>query len=184
MKSRQWIATPEMSDEAIRSGTGRGWDEWCDLIDQYSGRTNGHTAIVKHVRSEYNVGNWWSQAVTVGYERITGLRLPYQMADGTFTASKSRTVTIDATHLRRLLLDDHERARLFPGVLTKLSSKVTAKAIRIAIGQGIATISLYEVDGVRTKIAVEHAQLPVFDNVEEWKSYWADWLGTIDDVGI
>ena len=179
--TRQWVAEPEMSDEAIRAGTGKGWDEWCDLIDQFPGRTEGHTAIAEHIRNEHGVGDWWCQGVTVGYERITGLRLPYQMADGTFTANKSRTVTIDAENLRRLLLDDDERAHLFPGVPTELNSRPTAKAIRVAIGPGIAMFSLEDRGGGRSKVTVAHTGLPAYDDVEEWKFYWADWLDAIDE---
>lgn len=61
--------------------------------------------------------------MTVEYERITGLRLPHQVPDGTFTANKSGTVTIESDLLRGLLLDDDDRAQLFPNVPTELKSK-------------------------------------------------------------
>ncbi len=177
---RPWIADPEMSDDAIKSGTGKSWDEWCDLIDDFAGRDDGHKAIADHVRDHHGVDAWWAQGVTVGYERITGLRLPHQMADGTFTANKSRTVTIDSDQLRGLLLDDDHRAHLFPDVPTVVKSKPTAKAIRIAIGPGIATIRLEDRGGDRTKVTIGHEQLPALDDVAEWKFYWAEWLEAID----
>lgn len=181
--TRIWVALPEMSDDAIRVGTGKGWDEWADLIDEFPGRADGHKGIADHVNAQFGIGGWWAQAVTVGYERIAGLRLPHQMADGTFTANKSRTVTVDRPGLRRLLLDDTERSDLFPGMSTELRSRPTAKAIRIAIGPGVAVISLDDAGGARTKIAVQHSRLPDFDDVEQWKFYWSDWLDAIDDVG-
>jgi hypothetical protein len=55
--------------------------------------------------------------VTVGYERITGRRVVNQMADGTFSAGKTRTVTVDLAVLRSLIVDDDHRAGLFPGLV-------------------------------------------------------------------
>ena len=121
--------------------------------------------------------------MTVGYERITGLRLPHQMPDGTFTANKSGTVTIESDLLRGLLLDDDDRAQLFPNIPTELKSKLTAKAIRIAMRTGSATIRLEERSGGRTQIAIQHSQLPTFDDVEEWQLYWGEWLEAIDKAG-
>ena len=180
--TRTWVAAPELSDEAIRAGTGKGWEDWCVLIDHFPGRADGHAAIAKHVHDDLGAGDWWSQGVTVGYERITGLRLPHQMPDGTFTANKSATVAIEAEELRRLLLDDDDRGELFPAVATELKSKLTAKAIRIGMGTGSAIIRLEERSGGRTQIAIQHSQLPTFDDVEEWKFYWGEWLEAIGDA--
>lgn len=181
--TRHWVAMPDLSDEAIRAGTGRGWEEWCDLIDGFEGRGEGHKAIVAYLRDEHDVDDWWVQGVTVGYERITGLRLPHQMADGTFTANKSRTIAVDAAELRGVLLDNDQRRHLFPDIETVLRSRHTAKTIRLAVGGGVATITLEEQCPRRVKVVVEHKQLASIDAVEEWKFYWNDWLSAIDDAG-
>lgn len=184
-RRRAWIAEPEMSDEAIKNGTGRGWDDWCDLIDQRPEGIDGHTAIATYVRDVLGTGPWWTQGVTVGYERITGLRLPYERPDGTFTAGKSKTVVFDPDELRSLLLDDTRRSDLFPGHSTTIKSKPTAKAIRIEVGQGIAQFGISPAsngkDGQRrAKITIQHEKLPTYELVEEWKFYWTDWLDAID----
>ncbi|MCA8957613.1 MAG: hypothetical protein KDC87_16175 [Planctomycetes bacterium] len=121
-----------------------------------------------------------AQGVTVGYERITGVRLPGQMADGTFSVNKSKTVVIDAAALRAVLLDDIERADLFPGHPTELRSKPTSKAIRLAIGGGIAVLHVEaHVDG-QTKVTVQHTSLPAPERAEEWRFYWGEWLDALD----
>ncbi|MGH3668101.1 MAG: hypothetical protein ACRDU7_07410, partial [Acidimicrobiia bacterium] len=97
---RSWASEPEMADATLREATGRGWDEWCDIIDAWPGHSDGHTAIATFVREEHGVDGWWAQTVTVGYERITGLRLPHQQPDGTFSAGKSSTVTGNAGLIR------------------------------------------------------------------------------------
>ena len=178
---RTWAAEPDMSDDSLREATGRGWNEWCDVVDAWPGHTGGHTAIASYVRDELGVDGWWAQTVTVGYERITGLRLPYQQPDGTFSAGKSRTVAATATDLKAMLIDDADRADLFPGFETELRSRATSKTVRIGIGPGVAQIALDALPDGRTKVSVVHEKLPSFDEVEQWKVYWSEWLEAIDE---
>ncbi|MEA2009748.1 MAG: hypothetical protein U9N78_03505 [Actinomycetota bacterium] len=177
---RAWIATPEMGNEAVLAGTGRGWNEWCDLVDAWPGHTDGHTAIARHLQEEFGVGSWWAQTVTVGWERITGVRLPYQMSDGTFTAGKSRTVRVDAYLLRETLLHDEDRADLFPGLTTELRSRPGSKAIRLKVGPGVAQIGIETLSDGRAKVTIQHTRIPEFGDVEHWKSFWDAWLDAVD----
>jgi hypothetical protein len=180
-KGRTWVAVPDMSDDTLRDSTGRGWDEWCDIIDAWEGHDAGHTAIAAHVNQVHGVDGWWSQTVTVGYERITGLRLPYQQPDGSFTTSKSRTVTTDAAALREMLLDETDRSDLFPGLSTELRSRPASKVIRLAIGPGTAQIAVDPQADGKAKVAIAHERLPSIEDVDEWKNYWAEWLDAIDE---
>ena len=179
---RIWASEPEMADDTLREATGRGWDEWCDIIDAWPGHSDGHTAIATYLHDEHDVAGWWVQTVTVGYERITGLRLPHQQPDGTFSAGKSRTVTADAGLLREMLLDDDDRADLFPGLETELRSRPNSKVLRIGIGSGTAQLALDPQGHGRVKITVAHDKLPTADAVEEWKGYWSDWMEAVDEA--
>ena len=179
--TRTWAADPEVDDAAVRSATGRGWDEWCDIIDAWPGSAEGHTAVARHLADTYDeVTDWWAQGITVGWERITGRRLRGQMSDGTFSANKSKTLLTDATGLRAMLLDDAARPDLFPGVDTELRSAPSAKAIRIAVGPGVAQLSVEDKGDGRAKISIQHNKLPEASDVATWKSYWTAWLDTID----
>jgi len=177
---RTWVAEPEMGDDVIREHTGRGWDEWCDLIDRWPGHTDGHAAIVGHV-AEQGVDGWWAQSVTVGYERITGLRVRHQRADGTFEASKSKTIAVDVDAVRAMLLDPEGRADLFPGFETELRSKPTTKSLRVAIGPGVALFDFAPRSDGRVTATVAHQKLPAAADVDEWKAYWSDWLDALDE---
>jgi hypothetical protein len=177
---REWVSEPEMAEDTLREATGRGWDQWCDVIDAWPGKDEGHTAIATLLRDDHGVEGWWAQTITVGYERITGLRLPYQQPDGTFSAGKSRTVDADPAMLREMLLDDGDRADLFPGVETDLRSRSTAKTLRLGIGPGTAQIMIESLDDGRAKVTIAHDKLPTPASVEEWKAYWTNWLEAID----
>ncbi len=179
-QGRIWVSEPEMSDEAIRSGTGKGWNEWCDIIDAWPGHTDGRTAVAKWLHEETDLTGWWAQGVTGGWERITGRRLPYQRADGTFTAGKSKTVALDPGQLRAALLDAAGRADLFPGVDTTLRSKPTSNDIRIGMGTGVALVSVTDTGDGRAKVSVAHEKLETYDEVSEWKFWWGEWLEALD----
>ena len=178
--ARVWIAQPEMSDEAVAAATGRGWDEWVGVIEAWAGHGDGHAAIARYLQDEHDVDGWWAQSLTVGYERITGLRLPHQQPDGTFTANKSKTVHVDADLLRKTLLHDEDRADLFPTISTDVRSRPDSKAIRIGMGDGVALIAIEPATDGRAKVTVQHSHLPAFDEVARWKSYWEEWLRAID----
>jgi hypothetical protein len=160
--------------------TGRGWDEWCDLIEAWPGHTDGHGAIAKWIQAEHDIGGWWAQSVTVGYERIRGIRLPHQMADGTFTASKSRTISADPELIAKLLRHAEDHADLFPGHPTELRSRPEAKTVRIAIGGGLATFGVTAKDADRCTISIQHQKLETLEDVEQWKFYWQEWLDALD----
>lgn len=187
-RARRWVSQPEMSAESMAARTGRGHNEWVDIIEAWADETGGdrrdHTAVAAFLHENFDeLDGWWAQAVTVSYERITGLRLPYQRADGSFACGKSRTVAIEADVLRKMLLSEQHRADLFPGQATELRSKPETKALRIAIGPEGA-VAIFTIDAAgegRTKIAVDHERLPTYDSVEEWKFYWSDWFDAIAD---
>ncbi len=179
--SRTWVAQPETADESVLAATGRGYDAWCDLIDRMDGDTSDHTAVAAYLTDEHRVDPWWAQTITVGYERITGRRLPNQRRDETFTATKSRVVSsMSAAELRSRLLDDADRTELFGDVPAELRSDPEARTIRIAIGPGVATLGVSERADGRTHVAIQHDKLPAPEMVDDWKAYWADWLDRLD----
>lgn len=177
---RPWASDPGMGDDALRAATGRGWDDWCDVVEAWPGHDAGHAAIAAHLHAAHGLDHWWAQGVTVGYELITGRRLPYQRADGTFAASRSRTVRVAADDLRAALLDADARAELFPAHPTELRSRPGARSIRLALGSGVVLLTLEALADGRTRVAVDHGRLPGPDAVEEWRFWWGEWLDALD----
>lgn len=176
-------AEPDVADERVREATGRGWDEWVRLIDAWDGRDAGHTAIAAWVGEEFDVEGWWAQCVTVGYERLSGRRLPGQRADGTYTVQRNKTVEFTREHVRSLLLDAGAGERLFPGLVATPRSKPTAKQQRYALvpkGEATSSLGLLGVTAdppeERCRVNVTHDKLPTPAAVEAWREYWARWV--------
>jgi len=63
------MANERMSDEAVRSKTGKTWPEWYEILDKAGARELDHKEIVA-LTQHHGVGSWWGQMVTVTYEQF------------------------------------------------------------------------------------------------------------------
>ena len=176
-----WAHPPQHGDEQVRERTGRTWNQWCEVIDAGPGRSAGHTAIATFLEQDYDVDPWWAQAVTVGYERITGRRAVNQRADGTFEAGVSRTLPMDGTALRAGLLDESDRADLLGGMATTLRSKPTSKSVRLGVEEGVVLFSFDQRSDHKVRVTVTHSKLPEAADVEHWKAFWGEWLRALQE---
>lgn len=172
------------SDAAIRAQTGQGWDDWIDAIDAGVGRDAAHPRIVEWVMANSAQNGWWSQGIAVSFERMTGRRLAGQMPDGTFTANRSRTLPVDREVLRALIADDAARDALL-GFETEFRSKVASKTYKVLIARDAQPFGglLFTFDAAsngRTKFAIAHEKLQVFDEIELWKAHWGAWLDALE----
>src|SRR6185295_8240868 len=100
------VATPPdydrlagMSGEVVKVKTGCAWDRWVWALDGAKAYQWPHREIAAYIAEKYHLGGWWAQAVTVGYERIKGLRQIGQRRDGGFEVNKSKTVAVPLSRL-------------------------------------------------------------------------------------
>ena len=94
-----YAALAGMSDEKVKAKTGCTWERWVYALDRHGAEQMSHRDIAALVNEKYKIDGWWSQTVTVGYERIKGLRARGQRRDGTYEATKSRTFNVPVTTL-------------------------------------------------------------------------------------
>src|SRR5207247_7990621 len=109
--------------------TGRSWAEWVRVLDAARAHEMPHREIAKHV-SSVGVGDWWCQTVTVGYERIRGLRERTQRRGGGYGASKSRTFNVPVATLFNAFVNPRVRRRWLPVDIT-VRSATPPKRMRI-----------------------------------------------------
>lgn len=171
-------------DERLRmrlGATGHGWDHWCRLIDAWDGRERGHAAVAAWLEEAHDLDAWWAQVVTVGWERLTGRRLPYQQPDGIFTAGRSATIRVDPVVLDGLLRDHASREVLFGGLQPHVRSRPGSKTVRVAIVDGVVEIAVTPRADGRAKVTVTRAKLGSFADVAGCKDHWGRWLEALDD---
>lgn len=54
-------------DEEVRAGTGKGWEEWCSLIDAAQ-ENRSVTAVARYLCTSHNLDQLWAQIIAVYYK--------------------------------------------------------------------------------------------------------------------
>lgn len=180
---KEYAALAGMSDAVIKEKTGCNWAAWVKSLDYYGASTMSHGEIAGLVRTKYEVGDWWVQAVTVGYERIKGLRARGQRRDGRFEATKSRTFNVpvkklfDAWHVaskRRKWLDE-------PGI--RIRTATSPRSIRLGWSDGRIVALYFTPKGAdRSAVSVQHTGLPDREAADALKAYWSERLDALAAV--
>jgi hypothetical protein len=166
------------SDEIIRRRSGRGWEEWFDLLDAEGMADKSHREIAKWVANLLGVDPlaWPPQAVTKSYERARVGRAVGEKDDGTFTVTASKTVAVPAERLHAALVADP--ARWFGDGLAER----TTTAPRIArYDRGETRVALF-VDAKgdsKATVTVEHSRLSGAAEADRMKAFWRDRLAEV-----
>lgn len=125
-------------------------------LDRLDAERMPHRDIVRLVSGKYGTDSWWSQMITVGYERIKGLRAHGQRRDGTYELSKSRTFGAPVTALFEAWADAGRRRRWLDGAAVKGKSK--------------------------SVVAVAHTKLPDRETVDRLKRYRSERFDALGEV--
>lgn len=172
-------AEPDLSDKAVRRATGRDWDEWTAILDDWGARDRSHTEIARHVVDDHNIDGWWAQSVTVGYERIRGMRKPHQRPDG-FSMSASKTVAVPVVTLFDLFVDDGKRVEWLGEGVLKLRTSVSGKSARFDILDSSGILGVYFVDkGDKAAVQLQLDKIPTEEALAEHKASWKSRLNDL-----
>ena len=177
-----YAALAGMSDAALKTKTGCAWDRWVYALDKVGAHAWPHREIAEYVHAKYKVPGWWSQTVTVGYERIKGLRAKGQRRDGGFEANKSRTYAVPVSRLYRAWRDGRTRRRWLPEGVS-IRTAVTNRSMRIGWRDG-TTVALWFTAKGRTKsaVAVGHLRLPDRAAADGARAFWGAKLDALGAV--
>jgi hypothetical protein len=172
-----------MSDAKLKENTGCTWERWVKALDHVKAHTWPHREIATYVREKYKVKSWWVQTVTVGYERIKGLRAIGQRRDGSFEASKSRTFAVPLGTLYRAFHDTRIRSRWLPGVDLTVRTATREKSMRITWPDRTSVEVGFASQGSgKSRVAVSHVKLPDKTAAARAKEYWGDRLDALKGV--
>ena len=173
------------SDATIKQNTGCTWERWVRALDHAKAHTWSHRDIARYVHEKYQVDGWWAQSVTVGYERIKGLRAIGQRRSGAFEASKSRTFPVPLARLYRAFRDARTRARWLPGVKLTVRSATPEKYLRITWpDETSVAVGFLSKGAGKSQVAIQHEKLPDRAAATRSQRYWAerlDFLGQVLD---
>ena len=169
------------TDEVMKKQTGRDWAEWVKLLDAQKATEKPHIEIARYVTS-LGTPNWWSQTVTVGYERIKGLRDRGQRRGGAYEASKSRTLPVKVSVLYGAFADPRIRKRWLPATIDVRSAS-PEKRMSIKMEDGtIVEIGFTAKGDAKSMVALTHTKLPNKSMSDEKKAWWAERFDALSDV--
>jgi uncharacterized protein YndB with AHSA1/START domain len=169
-----------MSDEAIKKNTGCDWKAWVGALDYVKAHDWPHRAIAQFVHERYGVRAWWTQAVTVGYERIRGLRDIGQRRDGSYEASRSRTFPVAPGTLFRAWAEKQRRTAWLGDAQLTVRTATRNRSMRITWGDGTSVQLWFTARAPRkSAVAVQHTRLPDRQAVNRLKEYWAGKLDAL-----
>ncbi|MFN0181560.1 MAG: hypothetical protein ACKVZ0_22340 [Gemmatimonadales bacterium] len=169
-----------MSDEAIKAKTGCGWEMWVFVLDKVGAHEWTHRAIADYVHTKYKVGNWWTQSVTVGYERIKGLRAIGQRRSGSFEGSRSRTFAVPVDRLYKMFADGRSRARWLRGVKLVVRTATPNRSMRITWPDTTSVELWFVAKGpAKSTVSVQHAKLPDAAAAARVKKEWGERLDAL-----
>jgi hypothetical protein len=172
-----------MSDEAIRRRTGRGWEEWFDLLDEWGAVERPHPEIARWLREERGVDGWDAQSVTVSYERARGLRAVGERPEG-FSITASKTVAVPVDRLFDAFVDESLRERWLPDGRLRERTATKPKSARFDWGDGETRVVVgFDAKGdEKSSVALEHARLADAGEAERMKVYWRDRVAALKEV--
>ena len=172
-----------MSDEVIKAKTGCNWERWVKALDKVEAHTWPHREIARYVYDQFKVPGWWCQSVTVGYERIKGLRAIGQRRDGGFEVNKSKTFQVPIGRLFRAWSDVRTRARWLPAVALTVRTATRNKSMRITWPDRTSVLVAFMGKGrSKSQLAVQHGGLADQAAATRMKAFWTERLSALGEI--
>jgi hypothetical protein len=172
------VSENNVSDEKLTTATGRPRAQWNELLDGADASTWKHPQIARWLVEEHGVDGWWAQNITVAYEQARGMRLPGQLADGTFSASSSKSFDGTQAVLLEEVVDAYSRFSGEQPTSVRPTAKHPTARWKLADGSGVlATVS--PGGGGKSRVTLTYLRLPTADQLERAKLTLAEVLGTV-----
>jgi hypothetical protein len=162
-----------MSDASVAKRTGRTWAQWVRALDAARALEKTHREIAEYV-SSLGTPDWWSQMVTVGYERIRGLRDRGQRRRGGYEATKSRTFAAPVERLFDAFANSRIRRRWLARKVTVLHA-TPLKYMRMTWDDGTPVqLGFTSKGAAKSAVAIAHQKLPDRSSADAMKRVWSE----------
>ena len=169
-----------MKDAAVAKATGKTWKEWVSVLDKDGAAKLSHREIAELLHSRHSVGDWWSQMVTVGYERIRGLRERGQRRDGTYEVSKSKTYPVPIAELWKGFMRCKE---WLDGETLRMSKATKHKSMRMKWSDGTPVEAMFLAKGPsKSQLALSHRKLASRAEAARLRTYWSERMVKIGEL--
>lgn len=175
--ARRMMLTAPAQTPSPQTATGRTNEEWFALLEQWGAAERSHAEIARWLADQPGVSSWWSQMLTVAYERARGRRVRHQRPDG-FTVTASRTIGVQVSELFEAFTDDKRRAEWLAAAPLALRTATAPKSARYDWEDGTTRVNVGFTarSDTRSTVALSHERLPDADSAETMKRWWRERL--------
>jgi hypothetical protein len=187
-----------VSDATALKKTGHDLAYWFAVLDRFGAVAKGHTAAARHLHDVHGVDGWYSQGITVAYERARGVRTLNQRCDGAFEVSTSKVMTATSAAVITAFTDAKRRARWITGtdpaladaLARGLADKKSKGFVVRPDGQGrfrykwndtTVQLYLYPKPGGKISVTVQHTKLAGAKAVDTHRGQWKAALAALAD---
>jgi len=170
------------SDEAVKAKTGCVWATWVKALDYAKATSMSHKEIARYVREKWDVSGWWAQAVTVGYERIRGLREKGQHRGGGFVVNKSKTYPVPIAKLYQAF-GAAGRKRWLGEVKLTIKKATPKKSMRISFEDGTpVNVHFWNKGAKKSQVTLQHQERPSKSDADKIRAFWTQRLKELGEV--
>ncbi len=158
------------SDASVEKKTGRTWKEWVRVLDRAGAAKLAHPQIATLLHEEHGLPGWWAQTVTVGYERIRGLREKGQQRDGTFEVNKSKVYPVPLEELWKGFC----RCKVWlDGATLRISKATKYKSMRMRWSDGTPVEAGFQAKGPgKSQLTLGHRKIASRAEAERLRTFW------------
>lgn len=171
-----------MDDAAVIKATGRAWSEWFAILEERGARSLPHADIARMLHGDYGVSAWWSQSVTVAYEKEIGRRETGRRGEGDYTAATSRTLRGGLDEVFDRWLARVRGADTLDGVPLAADPTVSRTAkwrywrAKLSDGSRVTATLSARPGGESCVLGIEHGKLAGRPEADRWRTFWKAYL--------
>jgi len=173
-----------VASEPPHGPTSRSLPEWFRLLDDWGARERRHAEIAAWLGEVQGVPPWWTQDITVRYERHIGRRVVGQRVDLTFSATGTKTIAVAPDAARAAWTNESVRKQWLPDVRLSQRPNRARVAARFDVndGEGRLVVSFDPRGESKTTVAIEHEKLPDQATTQRWSAYWRERLAALKEL--
>ncbi len=172
-----------IGDAAVKARTGKVWDAWFRILDRAGAQKMNHKEIAAWISAHHEPGPWWTQMITVAYERSRGLREPHQRPEG-FQISVSRTIPVPVATIFGAWQSPRTRKLWLPEADIEIRRATPGKSMRItwADRKTSVEVGFYEKGEGKGQVSVQHGKLPDAKAAARMKVFWSEKLDRLREI--
>jgi hypothetical protein len=170
------------SDERIRERTGRGWEQWFAMLDEWGATERPHREIALWLAEQQGLHPlaWNVQAVVSSYELTRGVREVGEKDDG-FVVTASRTVAVGVEQLYDAFVEERLRQRWLSDAELSARTATRPRSARFdwAGGPTRVNVTFLAKGQQKSTVALEHRRLSDAAEADRMKGYWRERLASL-----